>query len=59
MFARQKLLLECRCTKGNNDNNDNNNSIHAGVIFDAGGGAETSFQLTVALEPIFTVPTIT
>ena len=32
----------------NNDNNDNNDNIHAGAKFDAGGGAETSFQLTVA-----------
>ena len=29
--------------------NDNNDNIHAGAKFDAGGGAETSFLLTVAL----------
>ena len=40
------LTLKCRCNNGNNDNNDN---IRAGVISDAGGGAETRFQLTVAL----------
>ena len=39
------LTLKCRCNNGNNDNNDN---IRAGVISDAGGGAETRFQLTVA-----------
>ena len=33
----------------NNDNSDNNDNIHAGAKFDAGGGAETSFPLTVAL----------
>ena len=33
----------------NNGNNDNNDNIRAGVIFNAGGGAETRFQLTVAL----------
>ena len=32
-------------------NNDNNDNIHAGGKFDAGGGAETSFLLTVALIP--------
>ena len=30
----------------------NNDNIHAGAKFDAGGGAETSFQLTVALRSI-------
>ena len=30
-------------------NNDNNDNTHAGDKFDAGGGAETSFPLTVAL----------
>ena len=30
-------------------NNDNNDNILAGAKFDAGGGAETSFPLTVAL----------
>ena len=30
-------------------NNDNNDNIHAGAKFDAGGGAETSFPLTMAL----------
>ena len=40
------LTLKCRCNNGNNDNNDNN---RAGVISDAGGGAETRFQPTVAL----------
>ena len=39
------LTLKCRCNNGNNDNNDN---IRAGVISDAGGGAETRFQPTVA-----------
>ena len=39
------LTLKCRCNNGNNDNNGN---IRAGVISDAGGGAETRFQLTVA-----------
>ena len=29
-------------------NNDNNDNIRAGAKFDAGGGAETSFPLTVA-----------
>ena len=29
-------------------NNDNNDNINAGAKFDAGGGAETSFLLTVA-----------
>ena len=29
-------------------NNDNNDNIHAGAKFDAGGGAETSFLLTMA-----------
>ena len=29
-------------------NNDNNDNIRAGAKFDAGGGAETSFSLTVA-----------
>ena len=33
----------------NNGNNGNNDNIGAGVISDAGGGAETTFQLTVAL----------
>ena len=28
--------------------NGNNDNIHAGAKFDAGGGAETSFPLTVA-----------
>ena len=42
------LTLKCRCNNGNNDNNDNNDNIRAGVISDAGGGAETSFQPTVA-----------
>ena len=37
------LTLKCRCNNGNYDNNDN---IRAGVISDAGGGAETRFQLT-------------
>ena len=32
-----------------NDNNGNNDNIRAGAKFDAGGGAETSFPLTVAL----------
>ena len=32
----------------NNDNNDNNDNIHVGAKFDAGGGTETSFLLTVA-----------
>ena len=30
-------------------NNDNNDNTHAGAKFDAGGGAETSFPLTVTL----------
>ena len=30
-------------------NNENNDNIRAGANFDAGGGAETSFPLTVAL----------
>ena len=30
------------------DNNDNNDNIRAGAKFGAGGGAETSFPLTVA-----------
>ena len=30
-------------------NNDNNDIIRAGAKFDAGGGAETSLLLTVAL----------
>ena len=34
---------------GDNDNNGNNDNIRAGAKFDAGGGAETSFPLTVAL----------
>ena len=38
-------LTTNRCNNGNNDNNDN---IRAGVISDAGGGAETRFQPTVA-----------
>ena len=33
----------------NNDNNGNNDNIRAETKFDAGGGAETSFPLTVAL----------
>ena len=33
----------------NNDNNDNIDNIRAGAKFDAGGRAETSFPLTVAL----------
>ena len=32
----------------NNDNNSNNDNIRAEAKFDAGGGAETSFPLTVA-----------
>ena len=32
-----------------NDNSDNNDNIRAGAKFDAAGGAETSFPLTVAL----------
>ena len=39
------LTLKCRCNNGNNDINDN---IRAGVISDAGGGAETSLPRTVA-----------
>ena len=31
-----------------NDNNENNDNIRAGAKIDAGGGAETSFPLTVA-----------
>ena len=42
------LTLKCRCNNGNNDNNDN---IRAGVISDAGGGAETRFQPTVLQWP--------
>ena len=30
-------------------NNDNNDNIRVGAKFDAGGGAETSFPLTVTL----------
>ena len=41
----------------NNDNNDNNDNIHAGAKFDAGGGAETSSLLTVALQIIFIIKT--
>ena len=33
-------------------NNDNNDNTHAGAKFDAGGGAETSFPLTVALSTV-------
>ena len=40
------LTSKCRYNNGNNENNDN---IRAGVISEAGGGAETRFQLTVAL----------
>ena len=43
------LTLKCRCNNGNNGNNYNNYNIRAGVISDAGGGAETRFQLTMAL----------
>ena len=34
-------------------NNDNNDNTHAGAKFDAGGGAETSFPLTVTLRLLF------
>ena len=44
LSANSCLTLKCRCNNGNNDNNDN---IHAGVISDAGGGAESRFQPTV------------
>ena len=32
----------------NNENNYNNDNIHGEAKFDAGGGAETGFLLTVA-----------
>ena len=48
-------LTTNRCNNGNNDNNDN---IRAGVISDAGGGAETRFQPTVALASINLIITI-
>ena len=44
-LATFTFTLKCRCNNGNNDNNDN---IRAGVISDAGGGAETSLPRTVA-----------
>ena len=45
-FVIEGVAVDCICNNGNNDNNDN---IRAGLIPDAGGGAEIRIQLTVAL----------
>ena len=50
MYVFQKLLYLCECyIKYVELLCNTNDNIRAGVKFDAGGGAETSFPLTVAL----------